>query len=171
MAKTKPEKLAENKTVTYAWDNYGVEGVKQKFMDRTGEPDRLFLFHNGNVLWMEFKRLGEKSGPRQQHRIDELRKWGYSVETCDNYEDARGIIDRYASKFGIKKIITEASKGQIRRVDAQSLEQRSRGNGLLRVKAGESSSEALEAKKVPRPGGSFRPGKWMRGSMGRPRGR
>lgn len=169
MAKTKPEKLAENKTVSYAWDNYGVEGVKQKFMDRTGEPDRLFLFHGGNVLWMEFKRLGEKSGPRQQHRIDELRKWGYNVETCDNYEDARGIIDRYASKFGIKKIFTEAAKGK-NRAAPSTVEQRP-GAGKSLCCPGESSTEALEAKKVPRSGSSVRSFKWLRGNMGRPRSR
>lgn len=104
MTKTKLEVANEKWAVNYAWNTYGVEAIKQKFVDRAGEPDRLFLFHNGYPLWIEFKREGEPLRPLQEHRVNELRGWGFKVETSDNKETSKEVIDRHARASGTKKL-------------------------------------------------------------------
>lgn len=82
----------------YAWQTYGVQGVKMNLQGRVSEPDRLFLFHGGHGRYIEFKRLGKEPTKLQQHRAVQLTKWGYSVEVCDNQELAKLLIDIYAKE-------------------------------------------------------------------------
>jgi hypothetical protein len=104
MAKGKLEVITEKHVVDYAWNTYGIEGIKMKFAERSGEPDRLFLIHGGRPLWLEFKRLGEPLRPLQAHRHQELKEWGYDCEACDNKEDGKRIIDQAAAKAGIRPL-------------------------------------------------------------------
>ena len=97
MAGKRLEKAVEQWAVDYAWNTYGWDAVKMNLLGRRGEPDRLFLIHGGRPLYVEFKRLGLKPTKLQAHRISELRGWGYDVETCDNRESAKDLIDRYAA--------------------------------------------------------------------------
>jgi hypothetical protein len=112
MAKSKLEVNLENWCVDYAWDTYGIEGIKMKFAERAGDPDRLFLLHGSSrVLWVEYKRLGKPLRPLQAHRHKELREWGHDVETCDNKEDGKRIIDEAATKAGIKCLANSKEVG------------------------------------------------------------
>jgi len=64
---------------------------------RRGVPDRIFI-HKGNVMFVEFKRLGKKPSRLQQYTIDAMRKMGADVHVIDNIVDGKKLIDEFVSK-------------------------------------------------------------------------
>lgn len=52
-------------------------------------PDRMLLYKGGRILFLEFKRPGEKANPAQAWFFDELRKLGFPVEVVDSVADAK----------------------------------------------------------------------------------
>lgn len=56
-------------------------------------PDRIGLFPNGHVFYIEFKRPGEepRRGQLSNHKM--LRRLGFSVYVCDNKAHAEEIIN------------------------------------------------------------------------------
>lgn len=58
---------------------------------KRGVPDRLFI-RGGRVVFIEFKRRGEKPSVQQEHRIKELRDHGANVYVCDSLEYAHLIL-------------------------------------------------------------------------------
>jgi adenylate kinase len=61
---------------------------------RIGWPDHLYLYH-GRVLFIEFKRAGEKPRKIQEHIHERIRKHGFNVVVVDNHADGRAVIDRF----------------------------------------------------------------------------
>ena len=57
-------------------------------------PDRMFI-RRGIVLFIEFKRPGERPGPLQVYVIDLIRKQGFEVILVDNIIDGRKAIRRF----------------------------------------------------------------------------
>ena len=57
-----------------------------------GAPDRLILFPEGRIFFVEVKRPGEKPRPLQLKRHEELRKLGFSVYVIDGKEQVRDLI-------------------------------------------------------------------------------
>ena len=53
-----------------------------------GAPDRICLFPNGKILFVELKRPGSKPRPLQVRRHEQLRELGFDVLVIDNKEDA-----------------------------------------------------------------------------------
>lgn len=74
----------------------GCACLKLNVKGRVGWPDRLFIFH-GKVLFIEFKRLGEKPTLIQQYVHAEIRAHGVPVEVVDNVGDAGRVIDEFTS--------------------------------------------------------------------------
>src|SRR5215831_12533435 len=73
--------------------------VKLNIVGRVGWPDRMFLYH-GKVLFIEFKRPGERVRAIQQYIHKQLRQQGFNVEVVDSITNGKHYID----------ILTEDSK-------------------------------------------------------------
>lgn len=65
-----------------------------KFTGLKGFPDRIILYR-GRVLWIEFKRTGEKPRRLQVHQIKRLREQGFQVEVIDEIETGKQTIDKF----------------------------------------------------------------------------
>jgi len=70
-------------------------GLALKFVSPgfDGMPDRLVLFPDGKVGFVEVKAPGEKPRPLQISRHILLRKLGFKVYVLDDTEQIGGIID------------------------------------------------------------------------------
>ena len=58
-----------------------------------GMPDRLVLFPQGHIGFVEVKAPGEKPRPLQLHRHEKLRRLGFQVYVLDGLEQIGGILD------------------------------------------------------------------------------
>lgn len=59
-----------------------------------GWPDRILLYR-GQVLFIEYKRLGEKATALQEYMHDILRKQGFEVRVIDSKEGGRALIKEW----------------------------------------------------------------------------
>jgi hypothetical protein len=85
------EKDIESDVTSYAKK----KGCIERKMNGTGYrgwPDRMFLY-NGHVLFIEFKRLGEKPDNLQSHIHGILRSVSFDVTVVDNVSHGRKAID------------------------------------------------------------------------------
>lgn len=89
----KLEKQTELDVCVYA-EEQGCLTIKLNLLGRVGWPDRLFLFKQGRMVFVEFKRVGEKPRKIQEYIHGKLRERGFNVEVVDNYADGRRIVDR-----------------------------------------------------------------------------
>lgn len=64
---------------------------KLKWIGRRNAPDRLFI-KDGRVVFIEFKRTGEKPRSTQKTEIDRVREAGGEAHSCDNPLQALGIL-------------------------------------------------------------------------------
>jgi len=64
---------------------------------RRGVPDRIFI-HNGNVMFVEFKRLGKKPTLLQKYTIYLMTEMGADVHVIDNIPDGKKLIDEFVNK-------------------------------------------------------------------------
>lgn len=74
-------------------------GIALKFTSPgfDGMPDRLLLFPNGRVAFVELKAPGKKPQPLQLARHRLLRRLGFKVYVIDGTEQIGGIIDEIQS--------------------------------------------------------------------------
>jgi len=61
-----------------------------------GFPDRICLFPNGKVAFVEVKTTNENPDKIQMVRIRELKKLGFHAEVIDNSEDLENFINEYS---------------------------------------------------------------------------
>ena len=81
-------------------EEYLVKHVKQwggrayKFVSpgKSGVPDRLVVFPNGVIAFIELKAPGEKTRPIQDHEINRLRRFGQLVTILDSKAKVDGYI-------------------------------------------------------------------------------
>lgn len=66
----------------------GWKAPKLASPENTGFPDRTFLLPKGRVVFIEFKKPGEKPTPKQVWWHNELKKLGQEVYVCDDINDA-----------------------------------------------------------------------------------
>ena len=85
------EKAVEQKLVKAVRDSGGL-ALKLVCPGFNGVPDRLLLFMEGKVAFVEVKAPGEKPRPLQEHRIVQLRDLGFKVYVLDNVEKIGEII-------------------------------------------------------------------------------
>ena len=58
-----------------------------------GMPDRMVLLPDSHMGFVEVKAPGEKPGPLQQRRHEQLRELGYKVSVLDDPEQIPPILD------------------------------------------------------------------------------
>lgn len=58
-----------------------------------GMPDRLVLFPEGILVFVEVKSPGEKPRPLQLHRHEQLRRLGFQVYVLDGLDQIGGLLD------------------------------------------------------------------------------
>lgn len=70
-------------------------GIALKFVSPSyaGMPDRLLLFPNGKVAFVELKAPGKKPRALQEARHKLLRSLGFRVYVIDSVEQIGGMID------------------------------------------------------------------------------
>ena len=61
-------------------------------------PDRIFIFPSGKVVFIEFKRPGNRPTEAQVGEIKKLRDKLQQVYWTDNVESGKGIIDWYLGR-------------------------------------------------------------------------
>jgi hypothetical protein len=71
--------------------------IARKLSFGEGWPDYMFLW-KGAILFIEFKRPGERPGPLQVYVIDLIRKQGFEVILVDNLIDGRKAIRRFVGE-------------------------------------------------------------------------
>lgn len=57
-----------------------------------GWPDRVVLFPNGKLIWVELKRPGGKPTPLQIKTIDQMQKYGQIVHIIDSKEGINRVL-------------------------------------------------------------------------------
>ena len=69
-------------------------GLCEKWTSGTiGWPDRILLFPDGKIGFVEVKAPGKKPRPIQLHRHAALRKLGFPVYVLDSIQAIGGVID------------------------------------------------------------------------------
>lgn len=58
----------------------------------SGMPDRLVLFPDGRLAFVEMKAPGKKPRPLQKKRINDLREMGFTVYVIDSEEGISEFI-------------------------------------------------------------------------------
>ena len=71
----------------------GCYPVKFEDPSRRGANDRLLLGPVGQIVFVEFKRPGEKPRPDQIAYHKGLREMGFETQTIDNLDDGKKIVD------------------------------------------------------------------------------
>lgn len=64
---------------------------KLKWIGRLGAPDRFFA-KGGRIVFIEFKRPGEKARRTQKDEIEEMKAAGIEVHVCDTPTQALRIL-------------------------------------------------------------------------------
>ena len=86
------EKDIEKRVCDYAKDN---NFLVYKFTSpmRAAVPDRLLIHPTGHVIFIEFKKSGEKPTPAQEREHLRLRQHKVSVYVIDNVDDGLRMVD------------------------------------------------------------------------------
>lgn len=85
------EKTIEAKAIAFARAQ-GLLYLKLNISGSRGWPDRLFINHAGQHLYIEFKQPGKKPTKLQQHRLDQLREYCVDATWTDNITDAKRLL-------------------------------------------------------------------------------
>lgn len=57
-----------------------------------GWPDRVVLFPNGKLIWVELKRSGGKPTPLQIKTIGQMQQYGQTVHIVDSKEGIDSVL-------------------------------------------------------------------------------
>jgi hypothetical protein len=60
---------------------------------RAAVPDRLFIAPGGRVIFVEFKREGQKPTVPQSREHERLRAQGVAVYVIDNVVEGKAVVD------------------------------------------------------------------------------
>lgn len=102
------ESKIERKTCIYA-ESLGIMNMKLGSPTDRGKPDRVFIFKNGQHLYIEFKAPKKKPSLQQVRFMEKLTNQGCIVAWVDDFQAAADIIDRiqYACEnTGINPVLT-----------------------------------------------------------------
>lgn len=86
------EKDIEKKVVDYA-KSRGCLVYKFTSPARRSVPDRLFIGPDGQVWFIEFKRLGQKPTEAQSVEIDKIKRQGIHVYVVDSVAEGKIAVD------------------------------------------------------------------------------
>ena len=91
------EASIEDAFVKYA-KSKGCKALKLILLNKRGFPDRTVLTPNGGILFIEFKKKGEKLRSTQIPVKKILTDLGFEYYVCDEKGQAEKQLDRYISK-------------------------------------------------------------------------
>lgn len=91
MALKQLERSIEGAVVRYARER-GIEPIKLNGMGKRSLPDRMFLGPRGRIVFIEFKRKGEKPTPLQLHCHQLWKGLGHRVYVVDDAEAGKAIL-------------------------------------------------------------------------------
>jgi hypothetical protein len=94
------EHKIEDDVCNYAKEQ-GVYNVKFKDSSRANAPDRQF-FYEGQVLFIEFKKPGEKPRKGQLKYHEFLKSLGFKVAVVDNFDDGVDWINWFKHNISWK---------------------------------------------------------------------
>lgn len=77
----------------------GIDCVKFGNINDTGWPDRIYLFPDGTVAFIEWKAPGKKPTTQQDRKIERLRSRGFKVEVFDNVEGAKKWLSGFLTNI------------------------------------------------------------------------
>jgi hypothetical protein len=89
------EKIVEGKVNAYA-QSKGFLVYKFTSPARRAVPDRIYISPKGTVVFVEFKREGQKPTPPQEREHHRLRMQNVLVFVIDNVEDGKALVDALA---------------------------------------------------------------------------
>jgi hypothetical protein len=89
------EKVVEAKVNAYA-QSKGFLTYKFTSPARRAVPDRIYISPKGTVLFVEFKREGQKPTPPQEREHHRLRMQNVNVFVIDYVEAGEFMVDMYA---------------------------------------------------------------------------
>lgn len=89
------EKVIEGKVNSYA-QSKGFLVYKFTSPARRAVPDRIYISPKGTVVFVEFKREGQKPTPPQEREHHRLRMQNIQVFVIDNVEDGKAMVDAIA---------------------------------------------------------------------------
>lgn len=92
------EKIIERKLVEKC-KSCGAMCIKLLTYQFIGLPDRMCLFPNGVVVFVELKSTGEKPRKIQLNVHKKLRNLGFRVEVIDNMDQIEQLIHKYDTKM------------------------------------------------------------------------
>lgn len=58
-----------------------------------GIPDRMIIFRNSRIGFLELKSPGKKPSPLQKHWLVVLRNFGFAAECADRFATAKDFVD------------------------------------------------------------------------------
>ncbi len=87
------EKDIERRTCQYA-ESKGALHYKFTSPMRAAVPDRLLVHPTGHVIFIEFKKSGEKPTPAQEREHLRLRGHNVPVYVIDNVDAGKDLIDK-----------------------------------------------------------------------------
>jgi len=85
------ESAVEGETTDYA-KACGCLCLKLNVSGQIGWPDRLYIY-KGRMLFIEFKRMGEKPRKIQEYRHAKIREHGFNVAVVDHVEQGYATIN------------------------------------------------------------------------------
>ena len=86
------EKIIESKVNAYALTK-GFIVYKFTSPARRAVPDRIYISSKGTVVFVEFKREGQKPTPAQEREHHRLRIQNVEVFVIDNIEAGKAMVD------------------------------------------------------------------------------
>jgi len=89
------EKVVEVKVNAYA-QSKGFLTYKFTSPARRAVPDRLYICPKGTVIFVEFKREGQKPTPPQEREHHRLRMQNVHVFVIDNVDSGKAMVDAFA---------------------------------------------------------------------------
>ena len=89
------EKIIEGKVNAYA-QSKGFLVYKFTSPARRAVPDRIYISPKGTVVFVEFKRDGQKPTPPQEREHHRLMMHNVAVFVIDNVEMGKAIVDAIA---------------------------------------------------------------------------
>lgn len=92
------ERNLESYCDKYAKEVYGCKSRKMNGMGFADWPDRVFLTKCGKIIWIEFKRYGEKPTPNQAELHKWMREHGHTIEVVDRVETFANFFKKEISK-------------------------------------------------------------------------
>ena len=91
------EKDIESEVCKYARKTYRAMALKFTSPQRRNVPDRIFLFPDEKILFIEFKAPRKTASKGQEREHTRLRDRGFTVYVVDDIQLGKKLIDQFVN--------------------------------------------------------------------------